>query len=73
MKLLTKKETDKVFDLYSILLFEDGMMNEEQFNKAVNHILHDDILVKKFLKRVTKIKAKLSWNEKEYQRLKKSY
>jgi hypothetical protein len=58
MKLLTKKETDSIFDKNSFPLYGLQLMKSDNFNEAVNGILHDEVMVKKLLDRVIRIKAK---------------
>ena len=55
MKLLTRRETDRIYELYKC--FDD--FDKSDFNKAVNHILLDEKLIKKLLERVSIAKSKL--------------
>ena len=69
MKLLTKKETDRIFEQNSIEFhnyYEDGstemqkIMTSEEFNEAVNALLMDAKIVKSLLKQAKRIKEKLA-------------
>lgn len=55
MKLLTKKETDKVFKAYQF----DSKMNSIDFNTAVNALLMDAKIVKSLLSQAKRIKEEI--------------
>ena len=60
MKLITKKESDRIFAEYSGLgkRFDDltELMDYKEFNEAVNAMLLDEKIVKAVLKRLIKIR-----------------
>jgi len=59
MKLLTQKQTDKVFEEHGNLFCEDQMViNSKTFNEAVNALLMDAKIVKSLLKQAKRIKEK---------------
>jgi hypothetical protein len=69
MKLLTQKQTNRIFDNNSIEFhqyYEDGstesqmIMTPENFNEAVNALLMDAKIVKSLLKQAKRIKEKNS-------------
>lgn len=63
MKLLTKRETDSIFNEYKVTFCEKGanvdVLTKVNFNHAVNHILYDKRLTNLILIRVKKLLAKL--------------
>lgn len=67
MKLLTKRETDSIFNEFKVTLCEKGVnvdvLTKVNFNHAVNYILYDRRLTNLILKRVKAILAKLDKKE----------
>jgi len=58
MELLTKKETDVIYN--EVTLFGKRKMTSNRFNEAVNKLLMDPEILKALMKRVKDIKDKLS-------------
>ena len=58
MKLLTRKETDQIFELYASK--PNGLfLNKNSFHNAMNHLFYDEVLIKNILRKVKKIRANL--------------
>ena len=65
MKLITQKESNRIFEESSIEVNEDKIMNSALFNYGVNILLLDGKINKKLLQRVKKIKDNTNLLDKE--------